>query len=429
MDFEFDTNLDGAVIKVIGVGGAGNNAVNRMISEGVQGVEFIVANTDTQALRNSEAETKIQLGPKLTKGLGAGSLPEIGLKAAEESEEQIREALVGADLIFVTAGMGGGTGTGAAPVVARIAKELGALTVGVVTRPFSFEGPKRGRYAAEGVAQLKANVDTLVTISNNRLLEIVDKKTPMLEAFREADNVLRQGVQGISDLITAPGYVNLDFADVKTVMKDQGSALMGIGVASGENRTAEATKKAISSPLLEVSIDGAEQILLNITGGSDLTLFEAQDASDIVAAASTSEVNIIFGTSINENLGDEVIVTVIATGIDEERKHEKKSATRASRSPFANSTTTRKDLGNNPQTFQEKQVPSKPQPVEEKKPEKDLFGDWDIRRETTVRETTSSTEADSPFAQSNFVEAPVEPKQTENDGLDTPPFFRKRNRN
>ena len=429
MDFEFDTNLDGAVIKVIGVGGAGNNAVNRMISEGVQGVEFIVANTDTQALRNSEAETKIQLGPKLTKGLGAGSLPEIGLKAAEESEEQIREALVGADLIFVTAGMGGGTGTGAAPVVARIAKELGALTVGVVTRPFSFEGPKRGRYAAEGVAQLKANVDPVVTISNNRLLALVDKQTPMLEAFREADNVLRQGVQGISDLITAPGYVNLDFADVKTVMKDQGSALMGIGVASGENRTAEATKKAISSPLLEVSIDGAEQILLNITGGSDLTLFEAQDASDIVAAASTSEVNIIFGTSINENLGDEVIVTVIATGIDEERKHEKKSATRASRSPFANSTATRKDVGNNPQTFQEKQVPSKPQPVEEKKPEKDLFGDWDIRRETTVRETTSSTEADSPFAQSNFVEAPVEPKQTENDGLDTPPFFRKRNRN
>ena len=429
MDFEFDTNLDGAVIIVIGVGGAGNNAVNRMISEGVQGVEFIVANTDTQALRNSEAETKIQLGPKLTKGLGAGSLPEIGRTAAEESEEQIREALVGADLIFVTAGMGGGTGTGAAPVVARIAKELGALTVGVVTRPFSFEGPKRGRFAAEGVAQLKANVDTLVTISNNRLLEIVDKKTPMLEAFREADNVLRQGVQGISDLITAPGYVNLDFADVKTVMKDQGSALMGIGVASGENRTAEATKKAISSPLLEVSIDGAEQILLNITGGADLTLFEAQDASDIVAAASTSEVNIIFGTSINENLGDEVIVTVIATGIDEERKNEKKSVTRANRSPFTSSTSTRKDLGNNPQTFQEKQVPSKPQVVEEKKAEKDLFGDWDIRRETTVRDTSSSTDADSPFAQSNFVEAPSEPKQAENDGLDTPPFFRKRNRN
>ncbi len=429
MEFEFDTNLQGAVIKVIGVGGAGNNAVNRMIDEGVQGVEFIVANTDTQALANSKAETKIQLGPKLTKGLGAGSLPDIGLKAAEESEERIREALSGADLIFVTAGMGGGTGTGAAPIVARIAKELGALTVGVVTRPFSFEGPKRGRYAAEGVAQMKANVDTLVTISNNRLLEIVDKKTPMLEAFREADNVLRQGVQGISDLIIAPGYVNLDFADVKTVMKDQGSALMGIGVASGENRTAEATKKAISSPLLEVSIDGAEQILLNITGGSDLTLFEAQDASDIVAAAATNDVNIIFGTSINENLGDEVIVTVIATGIDEEHKSSKKTSSRTSRSTLTPTTpTSTKEIGNNPQTFQEKQVtPKKKAVVEEKQPEKDIFGDWDIRREATVRET--STETDSPFSQKSFVEAPVETKYESDDTLDTPPFFRRRNRN
>ena len=429
MEFEFDTNLEGAVIKVIGVGGAGNNAVNRMIDEGVQGVEFIVANTDTQALANSKAETKIQLGPKLTKGLGAGSLPDIGLKAAEESEERLREALSGADLIFVTAGMGGGTGTGAAPIVARIAKELGALTVGVVTRPFSFEGPKRGRYAAEGVAQMKANVDTLVTISNNRLLEIVDKKTPMLEAFREADNVLRQGVQGISDLIIAPGYVNLDFADVKTVMKDQGSALMGIGVASGENRTAEATKKAISSPLLEVSIDGAEQILLNITGGSDLTLFEAQDASDIVAAAATNDVNIIFGTSINENLGDEVIVTVIATGIDEEHKGTKKSVARSSRPTLTPTTpASTKEIGNNPQTFQEKQVtPKKKSVVEEKQPEKDIFGDWDIRREATVRETT--TETDSPFAQKNFVEAPVETKYESDDTLDTPPFFRRRNRN
>ena len=429
MEFEFDTNLQGAVIKVIGVGGAGNNAVNRMIAEGVQGVEFIVANTDTQALANSKAETKIQLGPKLTKGLGAGSLPDIGLKAAEESEERIREALSGADLIFVTAGMGGGTGTGAAPIVARIAKDLGALTVGVVTRPFSFEGPKRGRYAAEGVAQMKANVDTLVTISNNRLLEIVDKKTPMLEAFREADNVLRQGVQGISDLIIAPGYVNLDFADVKTVMKDQGSALMGIGVASGENRTAEATKKAISSPLLEVSIDGAEQILLNITGGSDLTLFEAQDASDIVAAAATNDVNIIFGTSINENLGDEVIVTVIATGIDEEHKSSKKTATGTSRSTLTPTTpTSTKEIGNNPQTFQEKQVtPKKKAVVEEKQPEKDIFGDWDIRREATVRETT--TETDSPFSQKSFVEAPVETKYESDDTLDTPPFFRRRNRN
>lgn len=325
--------------------------------------------------------------------------------------------------------MGGGTGTGAAPIVARIAKELGALTVGVVTRPFSFEGPKRGRYAAEGVAQMKANVDTLVTISNNRLLEIVDKKTPMLEAFREADNVLRQGVQGISDLIIAPGYVNLDFADVKTVMKDQGSALMGIGVASGENRTAEATKKAISSPLLEVSIDGAEQILLNITGGSDLTLFEAQDASDIVAAAATNDVNIIFGTSINENLGDEVIVTVIATGIDEEHKSSKKTTARTSRTTLTPTTpTSTKEIGNNPQTFQEKQVtPKKKAVVEEKQPEKDIFGDWDIRREASVRETT--TETDSPFAQKSFVEAPVETKYESDDTLDTPPFFRRRNRN
>ena len=321
MDLEFDSfAANGAKLKVIGVGGAGGNAVNRMIEDGVEGVEFIVANTDLQALDMMSAETKIQLGPKLTRGLGAGANPEVGRKSAEESEEAIAEALNGADMVFVTAGMGGGTGTGAAGIVARIAKEQGALTVGVITRPFTFEGPKKGRFAAEGIASMREHVDTLVTISNNRLLEIVDKKTPMMEAFREADNVLRQGVQGISDLITNPGYVNLDFADVKTVMENQGSALMGIGTATGENRTAEATKKAISSPLLEVSLDGAENVLLNITGGSDLTLFEAQDASDIVSAAATNEVNIIFGTSVNEDLGDEVIVTVIATGIDRRKK-------------------------------------------------------------------------------------------------------------
>ncbi len=322
MEFSIDNNInDGAVIKVIGVGGGGGNAVNRMIEENVKGVEFITANTDVQALKNSKAETVIQLGPKYTRGLGAGSQPEVGQKAAEESEQALREALDGADMIFITAGMGGGTGTGAAPIVAGIAKELGALTVGVVTRPFTFEGPKRGRFAAEGIARLKENVDTLLIISNNRLLEVVDKKTPMLEAFREADNVLRQGVQGISDLITAPGYVNLDFADVKTVMENQGTALMGIGVASGEERVIEATKKAISSPLLETSIDGAEQVLLNITGGLDMTLFEAQDASDIVANAATGDVNIILGTSINEEMGDEIRVTVIATGIDESKRN------------------------------------------------------------------------------------------------------------
>ena len=317
MEFSMDDNKSkGANIKVIGVGGGGGNAVNRMISEGVKGVQFIVANTDVQALQASNADVKIQLGPKLTKGLGAGSTPEVGAKAAEESQQTIASALEGADMIFVTAGMGGGTGTGAAPMVAKIAKEQGALTVGVVTRPFTFEGPKRARFAAEGVSNLKEHVDTLIIIANNRLLDLVDKKTPMMEAFNEADNVLRQGVQGISDLITSPGYVNLDFADVKTVMQNQGSALMGIGSANGENRTEEATKKAISSPLLETSIDGAEQVLLNITGGPDLSLFEAQAASQIVTEAANDDVNIIFGTSIDEELKDGVRVTVIATGID-----------------------------------------------------------------------------------------------------------------
>lgn len=319
LDFTFDSDdNNNAVIKVIGVGGAGGNAVNRMIEDGVQGVSFIAANTDVQALNSNNAEVKIQLGPKLTRGLGAGSHPETGQKAAEESEETIEDALKGADMIFITAGMGGGTGTGAAPVIAQIARETGALTVGVVTRPFSFEGPKRSKNAAEGIDKLKEYVDTLVIVANNRLLEIVDKKTPMMEAFKEADNVLKQGVQGISDLITSTDYVNLDFADVKTVMKNQGAALMGIGRASGENRTVEATKMAISSPLLEVSIDGAKQVLLNITGGPDLTLFEAQDASEIVSTAAGEDVNIIFGTAINPNLGDEVVVTVIATGIDDE---------------------------------------------------------------------------------------------------------------
>jgi len=312
--------------------------------------------------------------------------------------------------------MGGGTGTGAAPIVARIAKEQGALTVGVITRPFSFEGPKRGRFAAEGLAQMKEYVDTLVTISNNRLLEIVDKKTPMLEAFREADNVLRQGVQGISDLITSPGYVNLDFADVKTVMENQGSALMGIGTASGENRTVEATKKAISSPLLEVSIDGAESVLLNITGGSDLTLFEAQDASDIVSAASTTEVNIIFGTSINEELGDEVVVTVIATGID----------TTESDKRLAQNTRNRVQ----PSSNRGQQTNDSNRETREKDP----FADWDIRREPNTRSRTVQTEEPASFNEednhdfnsSNREKAPEEKKEMPQDSLDTPPFFRRR---
>lgn len=316
---EFDTNLDSlATIKVIGVGGGGNNAVNRMIEHGVQGVEFIAVNTDAQALNLSKAEVKMQIGGKLTRGLGAGANPEVGKKAAEESKEQVEEALKGADMVFVTAGMGGGTGTGAAPVIAQIARDLGALTVGVVTRPFTFEGRKRSTQAAGGIASMKEAVDTLIVIPNDRLLEIVDKSTPMLEAFREADNVLRQGVQGISDLIAVPGLINLDFADVKTIMSNKGSALMGIGVAAGENRAAEAAKKAISSPLLETSIDGAQGVLMNITGGSNLSLYEVQEAADIVASASDQDVNMIFGSVINENLKDEIVVTVIATGFNEE---------------------------------------------------------------------------------------------------------------
>ncbi|HCY7653099.1 TPA: cell division protein FtsZ [Staphylococcus aureus] len=315
-----------ATLKVIGVGGGGNNAVNRMIDHGMNNVEFIAINTDGQALNLSKAESKIQIGEKLTRGLGAGANPEIGKKAAEESREQIEDAIQGADMVFVTSGMGGGTGTGAAPVVAKIAKEMGALTVGVVTRPFSFEGRKRQTQAAAGVEAMKAAVDTLIVIPNDRLLDIVDKSTPMMEAFKEADNVLRQGVQGISDLIAVSGEVNLDFADVKTIMSNQGSALMGIGVSSGENRAVEAAKKAISSPLLETSIVGAQGVLMNITGGESLSLFEAQEAADIVQDAADEDVNMIFGTVINPELQDEIVVTVIATGFDDKpTSHGRKS--------------------------------------------------------------------------------------------------------
>lgn len=413
MEFSIDNNInDGAVIKVIGVGGGGGNAVNRMIEENVKGVEFIAANTDVQALKNSKAETVIQLGPKYTRGLGAGSQPEVGQKAAEESEDSIRESLEGADMIFITAGMGGGTGTGAAPIVAKIAKEIGALTVGVVTRPFTFEGPKRGRFAAEGIAKLKENVDTLLIISNNRLLEVVDKKTPMLEAFREADNVLRQGVQGISDLITAPGYVNLDFADVKTVMENQGTALMGIGVASGEERVIEATKKAISSPLLETSIDGAEQVLLNITGGLDMTLFEAQDASDIVAHAATGDVNIILGTSINEDLGDEIRVTVIATGIDPTKKERGSRSSRQSQGQIHS-------------------IPQKPTlDMDQARPaqaeESNGFGDWDIRKEQNVRPKVEENTFENVEKKEFDTFSRDEVRSNDDDELSTPPFFRRK---
>lgn len=316
IDVELDLDQF-ANIKVIGVGGGGNNAVNRMISSGLKGVEFISVNTDAQALQLSQTDIKIQIGTKLTKGLGAGANPEIGQKAAEESRDDIIKCLKGADMVFVTAGMGGGTGTGAAPIVAEVAKEMGALTVGVVTKPFTFEGRKRMSHAENGTQNLKDKVDTLITIPNDRLLQVIDKHTSIMEAFRIADDVLRQGVQGISDLIAVPGLINLDFADVKTIMKDTGSALMGIGIASGENRAAEAARMAISSPLLETSIEGARGVLLNITGGSSLGLFEVNEAAEIIAQAADPEANIIFGAVIDERLEDEVRVTVIATGFDQ----------------------------------------------------------------------------------------------------------------
>ncbi|HJF87936.1 MAG TPA: cell division protein FtsZ, partial [Companilactobacillus farciminis] len=329
--------------------------------------------------------------------------------AAQESEEAIKEALEGADMIFVTAGMGGGTGTGAAPIVANIAKESGALTVGVVTRPFAFEGAKRSRFAADGITELKKDVDTLVLISNSKLLEIVDKKTPMNEAFSVADDVLRQGVQSISDLITSPGFVNLDFADVKTVMSDQGSALMGIGTANGENRITEATKKAISSPLLEVSIDGAKQVLLNITGGPDLSLFEAQDAAQIVSEQATSDVNIIFGTSIDDTLGDQVKVTVIATGVESGDK-KKEPARRPLHNPRATLDNSKKP---------EEQAQAKPQA----KPSNDPLADWDINRDASKNSNVSGEKGDFEIFQK-----PETIDLSDDDDDSTPPIFKRRNK-
>ncbi len=309
-----------AVIKVVGVGGGGTNAVNRMVDAGLRGVEFIAANTDAQALAMCDADVKLNIGHELTKGLGAGANPEVGFGAAAESRDEIKEALKGADMVFVTAGEGGGTGTGAAPVIAEIAKnEIGALTVGVVTKPFEFEGSQRMRQAEEGVTRLRDVVDTLIVIPNEKLLGIVERRTTILEAFREADNVLRQGVQGITDLITIPGLINLDFADVRTIMQDAGSALMGIGQSGGENRAADAAKAAITSPLLEGSVDGATGILLNITGGSEIGLFEINEAAEIVQGAADPAANIIFGSVIDDAIGDEVRVTVIATGFESGR--------------------------------------------------------------------------------------------------------------
>lgn len=319
--FDFDVNMDQfAHIKVVGVGGGGNNAVNRMIENGVKGIEFVAVNTDRQALHSSQAEIRLQIGEKLTRGLGAGANPDIGMKAAEESRNEIEEALKGADMIFITAGMGGGTGTGAAPIVAEVAKDLGILTVGVVTKPFMFEGRRRMIHAEGGIEELKSRVDTLVTIPNDRLLQVAEKKTTIVDAFKMADDVLRQGIQGISDLIAVPALINLDFADVKTIMYDKGLAHMGIGRGSGENRATEAAKQAIQSPLLETSIEGAQGVLMNITGGANLGIFEVNEAADLIRQSVDVDANIIFGAGVDESLNDEIKITVIATGFDAPKK-------------------------------------------------------------------------------------------------------------
>lgn len=311
--------IDGtATIKVIGVGGAGTNAVNRMVDSGIRGVEFVAVNTDKQALLVSKAATKIQIGEKITRGLGAGANPDIGAQAAEESKAEITEALRGADMVFVTSGMGGGTGTGAAPIVAACAKEMGILTIGVVTKPFTFEGKKRLSQAERGIESLKSKVDTLVVIPNDKLLQIIDRKTSIVEAFKMADDVLRQGVQGISDLIAVPGLVNLDFADVKTIMLNTGMAHMGIGRASGESRAEDAAKQAIQSPLLETSIEGARGVIINITGGYNLGLHEVNTAAELVQRSVDPEANIIFGAVIDESLDEDIVITVIATGFEKD---------------------------------------------------------------------------------------------------------------
>ncbi|MGO0154007.1 cell division protein FtsZ [Leuconostoc mesenteroides] len=434
MDFSIDdAQQAGAIIKVIGVGGGGSNAVNHMIEEGVSGVEFIVANTDVQALDKSKADTKIQIGPKLTGGLGAGSNPERGTKAAEESSEAIASAMTGADMVVITAGMGGGTGNGAAPVVARIAKEQGALTVAVVTRPFKWEGPKRGRYAAEGLQALSESVDSLIVITNERLKDRIDLRTPLSEAFKVVDEVVAQGVRGISELITNPGFINLDFADVKTVMQDAGPALMGVGQASGETRAADATKQAISSPLLEVDMAGAEDVLLNITGGLDMSLFEAQTASEVISQEAGHDVNVIFGTSIDENLEDSIRVTVIATGLQnvtEKPKMTENTATSAANvfgSNVSTSSTTNEAPVNNNSVF-EKPVSSNVTP----KPtmaQNDPFADWNITNDTKdvfSEEKRFDDVQKQSFDVFNTPTSSASVDLSNDDDNDQPPFFKKR---
>ncbi|MCI8628989.1 MAG: cell division protein FtsZ [Firmicutes bacterium] len=375
LEFDIPRSSNMAQIKVVGVGGGGNNAVDRMIEDGLDGVEFISVNTDSQQLVDSKSPVKIQIGEKLTKGLGAGGNPDIGERSAEETQEEVAQALKGADMVFITAGMGGGTGTGAAPKIASISKEMGILTVGVVTKPFNFEGKKRMANAERGIMELKKNVDTLVIIPNQRLMSVIDKKTTLTEAFKKVDEVLRQGVQGIADLISKPGVINLDFADVRTIMADQGIAHMGIGQASGENKAEVAAKAAIQSPLLETTIEGAKSVLINFSGDSDLGLLETEEAAELIRESLDPEAEIIFGTTINEDLTDQVVVTVIATGLEDD------DAPVAQPQPAQQQPQQQTAFGNNrrmPQTQQRQQPqpPQQQQPVEENKPAR-RFADLD----------------------------------------------------
>src|SRR5579864_2975631 len=398
------TNLEGAArIVVLGVGGGGSNAVNRMIQSGVRGVEFIAVNTDTQALARCDAPTRLHIGEKLTRGLGAGGNPNTGEKAAEESAEQIADLVRDADMVFIAAGMGGGTGTGAAPVIAQISKDIGALTVGVVTKPFSFEGRQRAKNAEEGIAQLRERVDTLITIPNDRLLEVIDRKTTLEQAFMEVDDVLRQGIQGISELITEPGLINLDFADVKSIMADSGGALMAIGRGTGEARAQDAARMAISSPLLDISMEGARGVLLNITGGEDLALSEISDAADVIAQAADPEASIIFGAVIDPKIENEVRITVIATGFDVTDRPARQSSYRSRLRSAA--------YGTPPQATPEPQQP-RPLPVEERDRDRPPERDTGPIRVGTI----GSTLPEPVFNDAG------------DDDLDIPPFLRGRRR-
>lgn len=396
-DFELTPGESHAQIKVIGVGGGGGNAVNRMITEGLGGVEFITVNTDNQALTLSKAKTRVRIGDKLTRGLGAGGNPEIGRKAAEESSDDLYEVLRGADMVFIAAGMGGGTGTGAAPIVAQIAKELGALTIGVVTRPFTFEGSRRGQFASEGIENLKSQVDTLIVIPNDRLLQMADKRATLQQAFSLADDVLRQGIQGISELITVPALINLDFADVRTIMSEGGAALMAVGHAEGDDRARKAAELAINSTLLDVTIDGARGILFNITGGTDLTLFEINEAAAIIKESAHPDVNLIFGAQIDESLGDEVRITVIATGFEQSRAERRLNAERPQSMPI------------------QREQPRQVQPVERQQPPQQ-------RPQAPQPPPAQSIPPQRPVQQE-------EPRVYDESNTDIPAFLRRRNNN